>query len=52
MKGESLRCIVAADTEGLGAPCQWPPEITAEIRFVDPRFSLANDCYGIAWNAV
>jgi hypothetical protein len=50
MTGESLRCIVAADTEGLGA--HWPPEITAEIRFVDPRFSLANDYYGIAWNAV
>lgn len=46
-----MRCIVAADTK---AEAQWPPGITADIRFVDPRFFLVNGCYriGIAWNTV
>lgn len=44
MTVESLAlCIVAADAEGVEA--QWPPGITAEIRFVDPRFSLVDNCY-------
>jgi hypothetical protein len=47
MTGESFasyRGCCDSDTKG-AVEAQRPPEITAEILFVDPRFSLVNDCY-------